>query len=141
MRRFSQRNSLVTLNEINITPLLDLAFVLLIIFIITTPLLEKGINLQLPTGVGQPDKPSIQKKDIKMIEVSPQGYYVLDHRPLKLAEIARTLELAYKANPNLLVYIRADENGKYKLVAEILNECERIGINKISLRTDPQSPR
>ena len=48
MRRFSQRSQLVTLSEINITPLLDLAFVLLIIFVITTPLLEKSINLKLP---------------------------------------------------------------------------------------------
>ena len=50
MRRFSQRNSLVTLSEINITPLLDLAFVLLIIFVITTPLLEQSIPLNLPQG-------------------------------------------------------------------------------------------
>ena len=50
MRRFSQRNSLVTLSDINITPLLDLAFVLLIIFVITTPLLEQSINLKLPHG-------------------------------------------------------------------------------------------
>ena len=50
MRRFSQRSSLVTLSEINITPLLDLAFVLLIIFVITTPLLEQGINLNSQPG-------------------------------------------------------------------------------------------
>ena len=56
MRRFSQRNSLVTLNDINITPLLDLAFVLLIIFIITTPLLEKGLDINLPSGSGQAEK-------------------------------------------------------------------------------------
>ena len=55
MRRFSQRSYLVTLSEINITPLLDLAFVLLIIFVITTPLLEQSIDLKLPRG-GQPDK-------------------------------------------------------------------------------------
>ena len=53
MRRFSQRNSLVTLNEINITPLLDLAFVLLIIFVITRPLLEQNIDLQFPQKHGQ----------------------------------------------------------------------------------------
>ena len=51
MRRFSQRNSLVTLSDINITPLLDIAFVLLIIFIITTPLLEQGLPLRLPRGL------------------------------------------------------------------------------------------
>ena len=55
MRRFSERNSLVTLSDINITPLLDLAFVLLIIFMITTPLLEQGLNLNLPAG-GRADK-------------------------------------------------------------------------------------
>ena len=49
MRRFSQRSHLVTLSEINITPLLDIAFVLLIIFVITTPLLEKGLDLKLPS--------------------------------------------------------------------------------------------
>ncbi len=48
MRRFSQRNSLVTLSEINVTPLLDLAFVLLIIFVITTPMLESSLSLKLP---------------------------------------------------------------------------------------------
>jgi biopolymer transport protein ExbD len=137
MRRFSSRNSLVTLNEINITPLLDLAFVLLIIFIITTPLLEQGINVQLPTGVGKPDK-TIEKKDIRTVEVGPQGYLMLDRQRLTLPQISKSLEGAFKSNPNLLVYIRADENGRYKLVAEILNECERIGISRISLRTDPQ---
>ena len=55
MRRFSQRSHLVTLSEINITPLLDLAFVLLIIFIITTPVLTQSIELKLPKG-GQTEK-------------------------------------------------------------------------------------
>ena len=61
MRRFSQRNSLVTLNEINITPLLDLAFVLLIIFVITRPLLEQNVSLQLPQNMGRPDNRTIDQ--------------------------------------------------------------------------------
>jgi biopolymer transport protein ExbD len=137
MRRFSQRNSLVTLNDINITPLLDLAFVLLIIFVITTPLLEQGLNLQLPSGVGKPDK-KIEKKDIKTVEVNPQGYYLLDRQHLSLAQISQNLAQAYRSNPNLLVYIRADGNGKYQVVADIVHECEKIGITKISLRSDPE---
>src|SRR2546422_9298764 len=78
MRRFSQRSSLVTLSEINITPLLDLAFVLLIIFVITTPLLEQGIPLQLPDGKGRPDK--LERGDIRTVEISPQGIYWLNKR-------------------------------------------------------------
>src|ERR1700744_5668067 len=99
MRRFSQQNSLVTLNDINITPLLDLAFVLLIIFVITTPLLEKGLDLQLPTNAGHTHK-QIIKKDIHVVEVSPQGYYVLDHQHMSLDEVSRHLEQIYRSNPN-----------------------------------------
>jgi biopolymer transport protein ExbD len=86
MRRFSQRSSLVTLSEINITPLLDLAFVLLIIFIITTPLLEKGLDLKLPIG-GKSDA-KVDKRDIRTVEISPQGGYSVDKRPMKLDQLA-----------------------------------------------------
>ena len=90
MRRFSQRSALVTLSEINITPLLDLAFVLLIIFVITTPLLEQSINLKLPKG-GQPD-PKIDKRDIRTVEISPQGTYRLDKMPMSLAQLEAELD-------------------------------------------------
>src|SRR3954447_21520558 len=99
MRRFSQRNSLVTLSEINITPLLDLAFVLLIIFVITTPLLEQGLNLKLPSG-GKPDKP-IAKEDVRTVEVSPQGLYLLDRRKLAIDQIESELVRDFRSNPNL----------------------------------------
>ena len=74
MRRFSQRGHLVTLSEINITPLLDLAFVLLIIFVITTPLLEQGLNLSLPKGGGI-DRP-LEQSDIRTVDISAHGGYV-----------------------------------------------------------------
>src|SRR3989454_10746131 len=86
MRRFSQRNSLVTLSDINITPLLDLAFVLLIIFVITTPLLEQGMNLNLPVG-GAPDSRKLEKQDIRTVEVSPQGTYMLGGHSMNVDQI------------------------------------------------------
>ncbi len=135
MRRFSQRNSLVTLSDINITPLLDLAFVLLIIFVITTPLLEQGLSVHLPSG-GKPEQ-QITKNDIRTVEVSPQGYYMLDRQRMQLAQISQRLSADYRANPKLIINIRADENGRYKLVADILNQCEQIGITRISLQTEP----
>src|SRR5437879_11090288 len=103
MRRFSQRNSLVTLSDINITPLLDLAFVLLIIFVITTPLLEKGLDLQLPTISGAPDTPQLHKSDIRTVEVTPQGRYVRDGQAVTLEQIVGNLEQAYGADRSLVV--------------------------------------
>jgi len=135
MRRFSKRSYLVTLSEINITPLLDLAFVLLIIFVITTPLLEQSINLKLPPG-GRPDKP-LDKRDIRTVEISPQGVYFLDRRRIDLSDLEKALVAAYRANPNIVVYIRADENGLNKHLYAVIDRCQRNGITRFSLRTEP----
>jgi biopolymer transport protein ExbD len=136
MRRFSQRNSLVTLSDINITPLLDLAFVLLIIFVITTPLLEpQSIDLRLPRG-GQPEK-KIDKNDIRTVEVSVTGTYALDRQRLQLPQLLSRLAQEFRANPNLVVYIRADKDSRYDLVAQLIDGCQKSGITRYSLRTDP----
>jgi|SRR5437879_8191568 len=137
MRRFSQRSSLVTLSEINITPLLDLAFVLLIIFVITTPLLDKGLaELKLPKANGQPDKP-IRKEDVRTVEINPQGIYTLSRRTMKLEQLEKELVADFHANPNLVVYLRADESSRWKDVAAVLDRCQRNGITRISPRTQP----
>lgn len=136
MRRFSQRSHLVTLSDINITPLLDLAFVLLIIFVITTPLLEQSITLQLPKG-GQPEK-QIDKKNVRTVEISNTGVYALDKQRMNLAQMISQLAREFHGNPNLIVYIRADENGPYKNVAALIDGCQKAGITRYSLRTEPE---
>ena len=140
MRRFSQRNSLVTLSDINITPLLDLAFVLLIIFIITTPLLEKGLELKLPKAGGQDDS-KLTKRDIRTVEIDPKGGYSMDKRVLKLEQLIPQLAADARANPNLVVYIRADENSHTKDLAALIDKCQLNGITRYSLRTQPQGGR
>ena len=135
MRRFSQRSHLVTLSEINITPLLDLAFVLLIIFIITTPLLEQSIALKLPPG-GKPDRPVV-KNDIRTVEIAPNGFYSLDKRRLNIDQLERELIAAFRANTNTIVYIRADEMGYNKDLYAVIDRCQRNGITRFSFRTKP----
>jgi biopolymer transport protein ExbD len=136
MRRFSQRSHLVTLSEINITPLLDLAFVLLIIFVITTPLLEQSIGLKLPQG-GRPDNLKIDKRDIHTVEIGTQGIFKLDRRTVSLDQLEADLVREFKSNPNIIVNIRADEMGRNKDLFAVLDRCQRNGITKYSLRTEP----
>ena len=136
MRRFSQRNSLVTLSDINITPLLDLAFVLLIIFVITTPLLEQSLNLKLPAG-GSPDNRKIDPRNVRRVEISSYGWYVLNRRPMTLDQLSVVLTDEWRRNKQLIIEIRADENGPYKFVAAILNRLEKAGIDQVALRTEP----
>jgi biopolymer transport protein ExbD len=136
MRRFSQRNSLVTLSEINITPLLDLAFVLLIIFVITTPLLEQGFDLNLAKGGAADAK--VEKENVRQVEISARGNFLLDSKPLTPAQIEQQLVADYRRNPNLIVYIRADKDGKIEPFADVMNRCIRNGIVKFSFRTAPE---
>ena len=136
MRRFSQRNALVTLADINITPLLDLAFVLLIIFVITTPLLEQGMKLKLPDG-GQVDTRQLDPKNIRTIEVDARGNYMMGKRLMSLDQLISQLVSEHRTNPRILVYIRADESGPYKHVAAVLNRLEAANIDQVSLRTQP----
>jgi biopolymer transport protein ExbD len=138
MRRFSERSHLVTLSEINITPLLDLAFVLLIIFVITTPLLEQSINLKLPHG-GRPDQ-KIDKQNIRTVEITSAGVYAIDRQRLQLAQLTGQLVRESRSNPDLVVYIRADKDSRYQLLASLLDVCQRNNI-KISFRTDPTPDR
>ena len=140
MRRFSQRTSLVTLSEINITPLLDLAFVLLIIFVITTPLLEQSLSLKLPKG-GNPDKPVVDKKDVRTIEISPQGKYSLDKRQVSLDQLIFQLKRDFQFNKELVVDIRADENGRNKDLYAVIDGCQKNGITRYRLRTEAPKPR
>jgi len=135
MRRFSQRNSLVTLSDINITPLLDLAFVLLIIFVITTPLLEQSLDLKLPEGGRAATR--VERENIRTVEVDRAGRYLLDKRLVNLDQLEQQLAAAFHANRNLVVKVRADQESLVKYFYPVIDRCTRNGIRNISLGTEP----
>jgi biopolymer transport protein ExbD len=140
MKRFSQRSHLVTLNEINITPLLDLAFVLLIIFVITTPLLEKGLDLKLPIGRSPANQPPDQK-NIRTVEISAQGQYAINKQIIPFPNLVAGLSKEFQANPNLVIFIRADENSQMKHFVALTDACTSQGISRYSIRTQPPGSR
>ena len=137
MRRFSKRNQLVTLSDLNVTPMLDLAFVLLIIFVIATPLLEQGMKLDLPEG-GATDA-AIERDDVRTVEVSRGGQYLLDRKPMTLVQLEAALIVAHQKNPETIVYIRADQLGLNKDLYAVIDACQRNGLTKFSLRTKEEN--
>ena len=134
MRRFSDRNSLVTLSDINVTPLLDLAFVLLIIFMITTPLLDQGMNLDLPQG-GVPDV-AIDPEQIRVVEITADGKYFLDDDELEYGALSTSIGEAFRVNPEIAVYLRADKTVSWEIVAGVVDLLTRLGIPNVSMRTE-----
>ena len=133
MKRYSKRNQLVTLSDLNVTPMLDLAFVLLIIFVIATPLLEQGMKLELPEG-GSADT-AIKRDDIRTVEVNRSGQYLLDRKPVTLVQLEEELKRAHGENPDTVVYIRADQQGFNRDLYAVIDACQRNGLTKFSLRT------
>ncbi len=135
MRRFSQRNSLVTLNEINITPLLDLAFVLLIIFIIISGSIknEQSIDLKLPEGGKAQGE--VNPKDVRTVSVTKHGSYLLGVRQLSLQNLERELVAEHAANPNLVMFIRLDEQGINKDSVALIDRLARNKITRFQLIT------
>lgn len=143
MRRFSQRNSLVTLSEINITPLLDLAFVLLIIFVIISPSIkssqEHGMELKLPEGGGPTKK--VDPKDRRLVEISIDGIFMLDRQRMSADQVERELVRTFRGNPNLVVRVRVDEMGRNKHFLDLVNRCQRNGIFSFQIETEPKKTK
>jgi biopolymer transport protein ExbD len=137
MRRFSQRNSLVTLSEINITPLLDLAFVLLIIFVITRPLLEQNIDLQLPKNMGAPDTRNIDRRNIRLVEITARGEYLYQGHHVTIRQLEANLAATFRQNPKLIVDIRADKRTPWDYVIAVFDACLRNHITQFSAKTAP----
>jgi biopolymer transport protein ExbD len=136
MRRFSDRQSLVTLSDINITPLLDLAFVLLIIFIIASPMMKNSIKLDLPQG-GSPEQ-SLKKSDIRIVEIDRQGQLRLSGKSTNLATMLDAVSSAFKKNPRLIVKVDADENSTYGTAFSVVDGLRELGI-PISLGSIPNN--
>jgi len=107
--------------------------VLLIIFVIATPLLEQGMKLELPDG-GAADA-AVKRDDVRTVEVSRQGQYLLDREPMSLAQLEVALKKAHGLNPDTVVYIRADQHGFNKDLYAVIDACQRNGLTKFSLRT------
>ena len=128
----------MTLSDINITPLLDLAFVLLIIFMITTPLMEQGLRLELPKS--QVTDASPEKNDLKMVEVDPSGNYFLETQPVSLSTLQEALAAAFEQNPDLVLVIRGDLGATWGNIYAVLDGAKKLGMQNIYFRHEMKNP-
>jgi biopolymer transport protein ExbD len=119
-------------DEINVTPMLDLAYVLLIIFIILTTATVQGIKVNLPKASAQP---SLAENKTKAISISADGTIYLDTFPVTMTELENTLRQYKAANPNLPVIIKADASIQYQKVVDVLDLMGRLEITQLGLVT------
>ena len=123
------------MGELNITPLLDLAFVLLVIFIITTAPSTNDIDINLPSAAQQPPQ-NQTKQDINNVTVDAAGNIYFNAEPITLKKLEDEIIRFRKSNPDLSVVVRGDENVNYQKVVQVLDILTRANVTKIGLETD-----
>jgi biopolymer transport protein ExbD len=123
-----------TLTELNITPLLDLAFVLLVIFIITTTPIVNDLSLTLPTASRHQKDPP---RKANYITVETGGLMYLNKQPVKLADLQGALAGLRMDDPDLSVIVRGDGKVKYKEIRAVLDACQQANVAKVDLATEP----
>ena len=138
MRRYSNRTALTTLAEINITPLLDLAFVLLIIFMITTPLLENTKNLIIPSS-GAPNAP-INPAAVQTVSIERDETIRLNEEQVDAATLESRLIDLKRANPEVAVVIRPDRELPVQKLVSLMDALQRAEITKVGIATK-EEPR
>lgn len=127
-----------TLTELNITPLLDLAFVLLVIFIITTTPIVNDLDLNLPTASKRQKDPP-RKANYVTVEASGKMY--LNKKEVDLDELQQTLVALRTDDPDLSVIVRGDSKTKYRKIREVMDRLQQANVVKVDLATEPNDKR
>jgi biopolymer transport protein ExbD len=122
-----------TMTELNITPLLDLVFVLLVIFIITTPQLVNNLEMTLPSG--KPPPPNKEKPKITRIEVSASSQITLNGQVVTVAQLKERLAALKADNPDLPVVVKGSDEVEYQGMVAVLDTLQTLDITKVGLAT------
>ncbi len=120
------------LSEINVTPLVDVMLVLLIIFMVTAPLMQQGIDVNLPKAKGK----ELPPEERINIVVKKGGAIFLNDNPMSQQDMVRKLTAISKLNPN--VFLKADKDVPYGTVVEIMGDIKEAGIEKLGMITEPK---
>jgi len=121
-------------DDINITPMLDLAYVLLIIFIIMTTASVQGMKVNLPRASSQP---SLAQNKTKAVTITNDGKIFLDTIPVSLSELEQRLVQEKAINPDFPVVIKGDSQTQYQTVMDVLDLLGRLSITQVGLATKP----
>ena len=121
------------MNEINVTPLIDVMLVLLVIFMVTAPLLTTGVHVELPKAKSAP----MQADDTKMLIIITADEHVYLGKDEITGQIDEKLSTNARLKEDKEVYVQADENVKYGAVLRVMAAARSAGVEKLGMITDP----
>ena len=139
MRRFSDKHSFHTLSEINVTPMLDLCFVLLVIFMVTTPLLENSIDLVVPTSATASN--TVEPNQVQTISIDKNKVIKFNGAATTLADLSGELREAIAKKPNIAVVVRPHRELPVQDFVDVMDVLQKVKISKVGVVTQPDSQK
>ena len=132
----TQDDSDEVMNEINMTPMVDIMLVLLIIFIITIPVMKHSVNIDLPRANNEAQN---IKPETLRLSVDAQGAYFMNEAPIADADLVPKFKVAATQNPQPELHIRGDKAVRYERVAQAMAAAQQAGLRKIGFITEPKN--
>ena len=131
----SQRDA-TTISQINVTPLVDVMLVLLVIFMVTAPIIQQGVRVNLPQAKAGAIPGT---EELLVVTIAKSGKVYLNDNPMTLAELGNKLRAIRKLQADKQVYLRADQDVRYGLVMKAVAEIKQAGIERLGMVTRPSS--
>jgi biopolymer transport protein TolR len=131
----SQRDA-TAISQINVTPLVDVMLVLLVIFMVTAPIIQQGVQVNLPQARAGAIPGT---EELLVVTIAKNGKVYLNDNPLTLAELGDKLRAIRKLQADKQVYLRADQDVRYGLVMKTIAEIKQAGIERLGMVTRPSS--
>lgn len=122
-----------TLSEINIIPLVDVILVLLLIFMLTAPIMYRGIDVQLPKSAAK----NVAMEERLVLTITKDRVLYLSNRVLPFATLEQRLRDLYRDRSDKTIFLRADKDLSYGFVIEIMDRIKRAGVDKVGMVTEP----
>lgn len=132
--QFEREDLQAPLSEINMTPLVDVMLVLLVIFLVTAPMLNSAIKLNLPSESAS----QVTEQKALTISVNKNGVYFIDDHAVSVSELENEMALIAKKNPKQQIHLRADVESSYGQVSKVLAISQRLGLSNIGFITEPK---
>jgi biopolymer transport protein TolR len=127
--------------DINVTPMADIMLVLLIIFMITTPLLQSGITVNLPKAKNPLDAPEADAKDAVVVALNREGRIFLAKTAVTETDLLDFLAKRFSSGEvNKTIFLKADQAVAYGRVVQIVDQCRKSGVERIGLMTEKEKP-
>lgn len=123
-----------SISQINVTPLVDVMLVLLVIFMVTAPILQQGVNVDLPEVAAGALTGSEEQL---VVAITREGKVYLNDAPMPMDELRRKLEAVLRLRPDREVYLRADKNVPYGKVVEVMAAVRAAGVERLGMVTEP----